>query len=77
MSAKFHATLAAIIVAAAKSVGEDTVLLTGGCFQNALLLEYAVDALELAGFRVCTHQQVPPNDGGLALGQIMAMAHAL
>lgn len=77
VAAKFHITLAAIIVAAAQSVGEETVLLTGGCFQNALLLEYAVDALELAGFRVCTHQQVPPNDGGLALGQIMAMAHAL
>lgn len=77
VSAKFHTTLAAIIVAAAQSVGEETVLLTGGCFQNALLLEYAVDALELAGFRVCTHQQVPPNDGGLALGQIMATAHTL
>lgn len=77
VSAKYHATLAAIIVAAAKSVGEETVLLTGGCFQNALLLESAVDALEQAGFRVCTHQQVPPNDGGLALGQIMAMADAL
>jgi hydrogenase maturation protein HypF len=77
VSAKFHTTLAAIIVAAAKSVGEETVLLTGGCFQNALLLEYAVDRLELAGFKVCTHQQIPPNDGGLALGQIMATAHAL
>lgn len=77
VSAKYHATLAAIIVAAAKSVGKETVLLTGGCFQNALLLEFAVDALELAGFRVCTHQQVPPNDGGLALGQITAMAHVL
>tara|TARA_R110000787_G_scaffold220068_1_gene328834 strand:- start:65455 stop:67758 length:2304 start_codon:yes stop_codon:yes gene_type:complete len=76
VSVKFHATLASIILAAAKSVGEETVLLTGGCFQNALLLECAVDALELAGFRVCTHQQVPPNDGGLALGQIIAMADA-
>ena len=77
VATKFHATLASIILAAAKSVGEQTVLLTGGCFQNALLLEYAVDELEQAGFKVCTHQQVPPNDGGLALGQIMAMADAL
>lgn len=77
ISGKFHATLAAIIVAAAKSVGEESVLLTGGCFQNALLLDYAADALEQSGFTVNTHHHVPPNDGGLALGQVMALAHAL
>jgi len=77
ISGKFHATLAAMIVAAAKSVGDETVLLTGGCFQNALLLDYAADALEQSGFTVHTHHHVPPNDGGLALGQVMAMAHAL
>ncbi|GJL82978.1 MAG: carbamoyltransferase [marine bacterium B5-7] len=77
VSAKFHTTLATVIVGAANHIGEETVLLTGGCFQNALLLEYAVDALELAGFMVHTHRQVPPNDGGLALGQVMAMAHTL
>lgn len=76
VSGKFHATLAAIIVAAAKIVGEATVLLTGGCFQNALLLDRAADALEQAGFTVHTHRHVPPNDGGLALGQVMAMADA-
>lgn len=77
ISGKFHATLAAIIVAAAKSIGEETVLLTGGCFQNALLLDHAADALEQSGFAVHTHHHVPPNDGGLALGQVIAMAHAL
>ena len=77
ISGKFHATLAAIIAAAAGSVGEETVLLTGGCFQNALLLDCAVDALEQSGFVVHRHHLVPPNDGGLALGQVMAMAHAL
>ena len=77
ISGKFHATLAAMIVAAAKSVGEETVLLTGGCFQNGLLLDYAADALAQSGFKVQTHRHVPPNDGGLALGQVMAMAHAL
>ena len=77
VSAKFHATLAAMIVAAAKTVGEDTVLLTGGCFQNALLLKAATDALERSGFSVYWHRQVPPNDGGLAFGQVMAVAHAL
>jgi hydrogenase maturation protein HypF len=77
VSGRFHATLAAMILAAAKSVGEEMVLLTGGCFQNALLLNCAVDALEQSGFTVHTHHHVPPNDGGLALGQVMAMAHAL
>lgn len=77
ISGKFHATLAAMILAAAKRVGEETVLLTGGCFQNALLLDYTAEALEQSGFTVHTHRQVPPNDGGLALGQVMAMAHAL
>lgn len=76
ISGKFHATLAAMILAAAKRVGEETVLLTGGCFQNALLLDRAAEALEQSGFTVHTHRQVPPNDGGLALGQVMAMAHA-
>ena len=77
VSAKFHATMAAMIIAAAKTAGEDTVLLTGGCFQNALLLDCAADALEQCGFTVHTHCHVPPNDGGLALGQVMAMAHTL
>ena len=77
ISGNFHATLAAMILAAAKCVGEEAVLLTGGCFQNALLLDYAVDALEQSGFTVHTHRHVPPNDGGLALGQVMAMAQAL
>jgi len=77
VSARFHASLVAIIVAAAKLIDEQTLLLSGGCFQNALLVEHAIDALESAGFSVCTHRQVPPNDGGLALGQIMAMAPAL
>jgi len=75
-SARFHASLAAIIVAGARMVGEETVLLTGGCFQNARLLSDADAALRRAGFRVCTHRQVPPNDGGLALGQAMATAGA-
>ncbi len=77
ISGKFHATLAAMIVMAAQAIGENVVLLTGGCFQNALLLDYAADALELSGFTVHTHHHVPPNDGGLALGQVMATAYAL
>lgn len=73
IAAKFHATLSAMIVAAAKHIGENKVLLTGGCFQNVLLLEQTIQALEEAGFKVFWHRQVPPNDGGLALGQVMAV----
>lgn len=77
ISGKFHATLAAMIVAAAQRAGLGDILLTGGCFQNPLLLEMAVDALGAAGFKAHWHRQVPPNDGGLALGQVMALAHVL
>jgi hydrogenase maturation protein HypF len=65
--------MAEIIVATchhvAKETGPRTVALSGGCFQNRLLLELAVPALEAAGFRVLLHRQVPCNDGGISLGQ--------
>jgi hydrogenase maturation protein HypF len=72
ISAKFHNTLAEIIVDVARRVGEDRVVLTGGCFQNRYLTERAVRRLEAAGFRPYWHQRVPPNDGGIALGQVFA-----
>jgi hydrogenase maturation protein HypF len=53
----------------------DTVALSGGVFQNALLLGGLCDRLESDGFGVLTHSRVPPNDAGISLGQVaVAMA---
>jgi hydrogenase maturation protein HypF len=71
---KFHQTLANIIATVAAKIGEPRVVLTGGCFQNKCLTEMAIRELSAAGFRPYWHQRVPPNDGGIALGQIMAAA---
>lgn len=67
----FHQTLVDGIVAVARRVGVEHVALTGGCFQNRRLTESAVAALRAAGFRPLWHQRVPPNDGGIALGQVV------
>jgi len=76
-SAKFHNTLAAIIVAVAEQVGEPVVALSGGCFQNRTLLDRAIKQLRRAGFRPYWQQQIPSNDGGIALGQIMAATRGM
>jgi [NiFe] hydrogenase maturation protein HypF len=72
VSAGFHNALAETIVEVAKRIGEERVVLSGGCFQNRYLTERAVRRLQTEGFRVYWHQRVPPNDGGIALGQVMA-----
>jgi hydrogenase maturation protein HypF len=74
MAARFHNGLAEGIVAVARQVGVPTVALSGGCFQNRYLTERAVRRLREAGFSPWWHQRVPPNDGGIALGQILAAA---
>jgi hydrogenase maturation protein HypF len=74
IAAKFHNTLVEMIVAVARRVGEERVVLTGGCFQNKYLTERAIARLREEGFRVYWHQRIPPNDGGIALGQIVAAA---
>jgi hydrogenase maturation protein HypF len=72
ISAKFHNSLVEIILEIAKRVGEKRVVLSGGCFQNKYLTERAVRRLEATGFQPYWHQRVPPNDGGIALGQVFA-----
>ncbi|HXQ41009.1 MAG TPA: carbamoyltransferase HypF [Candidatus Udaeobacter sp.] len=86
MAARFHKGLARVIATMAKKLAGcdspdgprfDTVALSGGCFQNRILFEEVVRRLEVEGFRVLTHADVPANDGGLALGQAAVAAARL
>jgi hydrogenase maturation protein HypF len=74
IASRFHNTMAEIMVAVAKIAGEEKIALSGGCFQNKLLTELAVTRLRSEGFKVYWHQRIPPNDGGIALGQLAALA---
>ncbi len=69
IAARFHNALVAWIVEVAMGAKLKQVALSGGVFQNRYLTEHAAAALESRGFVVHTHQRVPPNDGGIALGQ--------
>jgi len=75
IAATFHRSLAAASAALCREIrresGLDRVVLSGGVFQNRLLSEEILTLLEVDGFKVFTHRLVPPNDGGLALGQAM------
>ncbi|NNJ78572.1 MAG: carbamoyltransferase HypF [Xanthomonadales bacterium] len=74
----FHETMARTIVDQAKAVrarcGFEAVGLSGGVFQNRLLVERATDRLEAAGFEVRLHENIPANDGGLCFGQVIEAA---
>ncbi|SCL29787.1 hydrogenase maturation protein HypF [Micromonospora pallida] len=78
IAARFHHGLADAVVRAAEAVRESTgltsVALSGGVFQNVLLLERVVCGLETKGFRALVHSRVPPNDGGVCLGQAVVAA---
>ena len=65
----FHNALAKGVVQIAQEMSMDDVVLTGGCFQNAVLSEVTTEALRKSGFKVYCHRAVPPNDGGLSIGQ--------
>ncbi len=73
IGARFHHAVADLIVdlAGANDALSRTVALSGGVFQNALLLRLVVAGLRAKGFDVITHRRVPPNDGGIALGQLL------
>ncbi|MGH7928408.1 MAG: carbamoyltransferase HypF, partial [Candidatus Binatia bacterium] len=81
VAAKFHNTLAAVILEVSERVrnleGLTSVCLSGGVFQNAYLLERVVPALRASGFAVYRNQKVPPNDGGIALGQAVIANEAV
>ena len=76
ISAKFHNALAEAIIAVAKRAGEPRVVLSGGCFQNRYLTWRVVTRLREEKFQPYWHQRVPPNDGGIALGQVVAALHS-
>ncbi|MDD4874166.1 MAG: carbamoyltransferase HypF [Dehalococcoidales bacterium] len=73
IAARFHRTIADIIIKTCKAIalktGVNTIALSGGVFQNRLLLKIAIEGLENDGFKVLSHHVVPCNDGGIALGQ--------
>ncbi len=78
---RFHISiaemLAAACIAARERTGLHSVALSGGVFQNQLLLERLVARLEAMDFRVLINRRVPPNDGGISLGQMAVAAERL
>jgi hydrogenase maturation protein HypF len=76
IAAKFHNTLVEAIIEVARRSGETCVVLCGGCFQNKYLTEHTVSRLRDEGFRPYWHERLPSNDGGIALGQIVAAMRA-
>ena len=79
IAACFHQTIANIMESVCVGIqartGIGNVCLSGGTFQNLTLLRRSLDLLRGRGFQVFTHSRVPPNDGGLSLGQAMIAAH--
>jgi len=72
ISAKFHNSMVEIIVEIARFAGREKVVFSGGCFQNKYLTERAILRLREENFKPYWHQRVPPNDGGISLGQVVA-----
>lgn len=77
LAARFHAALTEMIAGTVARQGHRRVVLVGGCFQNRVLLEATVRRLRTGGAEVFWPQKVPPNDGGLAFGQLACAARTL
>jgi hydrogenase maturation protein HypF len=81
ISARFHRTMAQVVVAGCEmiraSAGLNRICLSGGTFQNLRLLEHSLAGLRERGFETFIHRRVPPNDGGLSLGQAVIAAYRL
>lgn len=78
IAARFHETVAAgAATACAEAGGPETVVLSGGSFQNLRLLDSTRSRLETRGFRVLSHRLVPPNDGGISYGQAAVAARRI
>jgi hydrogenase maturation protein HypF len=73
ISSRFHRTIAEVVVAGCEEIRDvgraNAVALSGGTFQNLLLMEQVVELLAGKGFAIYRHRRVPTNDGGLSLGQ--------
>jgi len=78
ISSRFHNTIAAIVIDLAlslrKQYGINTIALSGGVWQNTVLLNKTIHQLKAANFNPLIHHKIPPNDGGISLGQAIIAA---
>ena len=78
---RFHEKLAEMLTLCCveiwKETGRNTVALSGGVFQNTLLLGLCENSLEKEGFQILIHRMIPPNDGGISIGQALYASFAL
>jgi hydrogenase maturation protein HypF len=81
MAARFHTAVTDLVLSVAERLRQEsavnTVVLSGGVWQNKVLLTYSITRLENAGFKVLWHRNIPTNDGGIALGQVMIAMQSL
>lgn len=76
IATKFHNSLVNLIITIAQQQGIEKVALGGGCFQNCYLLASTITALKKAGFSPLWPRELPPNDGAICMGQLLAKIQA-
>lgn len=77
VSAKFHNTMVEVILQFARQWKQKRVVLSGGCFQNRYFSDRTIARLQAEGFQPYWHRHIPPNDGGIAVGQAIIAASQL